>query len=262
MLGAAIDSTLVCRYNDLDDVASTLAAHSGEVAAVIVEPIAHNSPSILPRDGFLEGLRELCDEHGALLIFDEVITGFRHHVGGYQAICGVLPDLTAMGKALGNGYPIAAVGGRRALMENFNTTPHGQVHYGGTYSGNSVGAAAALATIEVMEREPVHEHVFRLGEQMRSGLREIVTELGITAHVSGYGSIYVLSFMEGPLESYDDALRNDAELQVRYRKELIGRGVFEMPESSGRNHISHAHTASDVARTLEIARDALKAIKP
>src|SRR5918994_5440500 len=122
MLEAAIDATLVCRYNDLDDVRETLERHGEEVAAIVIEPIAHNSPGLRPRPGFLEGLRELCDASGALLIFDEVITGFRHHLGGYQAICGVLPDLTTLGKAIANGFPLAAVGGRREYMERFNTT--------------------------------------------------------------------------------------------------------------------------------------------
>src|SRR3954452_22413887 len=116
MLEAAIDATLVCRYNDLDDVRATLDRHGEDGAAIIVEPVAHNSPGLLPRPGFLEGLRELCDAAGALLIFDEVITGVRHHLGGYQAIAGVLPDITTMGKAIANGFPLAAIAGRRELM--------------------------------------------------------------------------------------------------------------------------------------------------
>src|SRR5919198_1954372 len=115
MLDAAIDATLVCRFNDLEDVEATLAEHTEQIAASIVEPIAHNSPGLLPRPGFLEGLRETCDAYGALLIYDEVITGFRHHIGGHQAISGVLPDLTTFGKAIANGYPLAAIGGRREL---------------------------------------------------------------------------------------------------------------------------------------------------
>src|SRR3954454_19998991 len=122
MLEAAIDSTLVCRYNDLEDVEAAFAAAPGEIAALIIEPIGHNSPGILPEPGFLEGLRAICDREGALLIFDEVITGFRHGLGGYQAICGVTPDLTTLGKAIANGFPIAAVAGRRELLERFNTT--------------------------------------------------------------------------------------------------------------------------------------------
>ncbi len=259
MLDSTIDATLVCRYNDLDDVRATLEAHAGEVAAVIVEPIAHNSPSILPHDGFLAGLRALCDEHGALLIFDEVITGLRHHIGGYQAICGVLPDLTTLGKALGNGYPVAAVAGRAEHLERFNTTATGDVAFAGTTNGCGVSLAAASVVMRTLEERNVHEHLFRLGERMREGLRRIAAEAGVPVVVSGYGSLYVMLFMEGPLDSYDDVLRNDHDLFVRYRRELVRRGVFEMPENIGRNHIGFSHTEDDIDRTLEVARDALRA---
>jgi glutamate-1-semialdehyde 2,1-aminomutase len=259
MLEAAIDATLVCRFNDLEDVERTVAANPDHVAAIIVEPIAHNSPGLLPRPGFLEGLRELCDREGVVLIFDEVITGFRHHLGGYQAIAGVTPDLTALGKAIANGFPLAAVAGRRELMERFNTTPGGDVHFGGTYNGNAVAVEAGLATIEQLETHPVHEHVFGLGERMRTGLRRIADDASIPAVVGGFGSLFVLCFMEGPLETYDDVLRNDARLFGRYRRELIARGVFEMPESLGRSHISWSHTTDDIDRSLEAAEDALRA---
>jgi glutamate-1-semialdehyde 2,1-aminomutase len=258
MLAAAVDATEVCRFNDLDDVRATLEANEEQVAAIIVEPIGHNSPGLIPDPGFLEGLRALADEHGSLLIFDEVITGFRHHLGGYQAICGVMPDLTALGKAIANGFPIAAVAGRREHMERFNTTRTGDVHFGGTYNGNAVGVEAALATIERLERGDVHERVFRLGARMRDGLQAIADEAGVPAVVGGYGSLFVLCFMEGPLRSYEDVLRNDGALFGRYRRALVARGVFEMPESLGRSHISAAHTDDDVDRSLEIARDALR----
>jgi glutamate-1-semialdehyde 2,1-aminomutase len=257
MLPAAVDATLVCRYNDLGDTRATLEAHADEVAAIVVEPIAHNSPSILPDADFLAGLRRLCDEHGALLIFDEVITGIRHHVGGYQAICGVMPDLTCMGKALGNGYPVAAVLGPAEHLERFNTTATGDVTFAGTTNGSGVAMAAAAATLAELESGALHEHVFALGERMRDGLRQIAEEIGVPVVVSGYGSLYVMLFMEGPLHSYDDVQRNDHELFVAYRKELVRRGVFEMPENIGRNHISCAHSASDVDRSLEIASEAL-----
>jgi glutamate-1-semialdehyde 2,1-aminomutase len=259
MLDAAVDATLVCRFNDLDDVRAAFAANPERIAAVIAEPIAHNSPGIMPADGFLEGLRALCDEHGALLIFDEVITGFRHGIGGYQAIAGVTPDLTTLGKALGNGFPVAVVAGRREHLERFTTTADGDVHYGGTYNGNAVAVAAALAVIERLEDGAVHEHIFRLGERMRTGLREIAARAGVPAVVSGYGSLFVLCFMEGPLRSYEDVLRNDTALFGRYRRELVARGVFEMPENLGRSHISAAHTDQDVDRALEAAEQALAA---
>jgi glutamate-1-semialdehyde 2,1-aminomutase len=259
MLDAAVDATLVCRYNDLGDVRATLERHAEDVAAVIVEPIAHNSPGLLPHDGFLQGLRDLCDEAGALLIFDEVITGFRHHLGGVQAIAGVLPDLTTLGKAIANGFPLAAIGGRREYLERFTTTADGDVHFGGTYNGNAAAVEAGLATIEQLEDGRVHERVFALGERMRRGLTEIAARAGVPAVVGGYGSLFVLCFMEGPLDSYDDVLRNDDELFRRYRRELIERGVFEMPESLGRSHIGAAHTADDIDRSLEAAEASLHA---
>ncbi len=262
MLDAAVDSTLVCRFNDLDDVATAFKARGEQIAAVVLEPVLHNAPSILPKPGFLERLRSICDEWGALLIFDEVITGFRHHIGGYQTIAGVVPDITTMGKAMANGYPIAAFGGRREIMMRFTTVPGGDVFYGGTYNGNQAGVAAALATLDELEQRNVYEHIFALGERMRTGLCEISKRSSIPTAVSGYGSLYVLNFLEGDgrFASYDDAVLNDKDLQVRYRQELIRRGVFEMPENSGRNHISFSHTTEDIDRTLEIAEEALAAV--
>jgi len=258
MLEAAIDNTLVCRFNDLDDVRATFAAHAGEIAALIVEPVAHNAPTILPEPGFLAGLRRVCDEHGALLIFDEVITGFRHALGGYQSVAGVRPDLTTLGKAMANGYAVAALGGRRELMQRFTTTVHGDVLFGGTYNANAVGVAAALATIGILEDPRVHAHLFALGERMRAGLAAITREVGVPAHVSGYGSVFVLLFMDGPLRSYEDCLRNDVSLFLEYRRQLRARGVFEMPENVGRSHVMWRHTEADVDRTLELAADALR----
>ncbi|MEN3283512.1 MAG: glutamate-semialdehyde -aminomutase, partial [Solirubrobacteraceae bacterium] len=259
MLDAAIDATLVCRFNDLEDVEQTLAANPEQIAAIVVEPVAHNSPGLLPRPGFLEGLRQLCDREGVLLIFDEVITGFRHHIGGYQAICGVMPDVTTLGKAIANGFPLAAIAGRRRHMERYNTHPQGDVHFGGTFNGNSAAVEAGLATIEQLEDGSVHARLFALGERMRDGLREIADRAGIPAVVGGFGSLFVLCFMEGPLETYDDVLRNDTELFMRYRRELVARGVFEMPESLGRSHISASHTEDDVDRSLAAAEEALAA---
>ena len=259
LLDAAVDNTLVAGFNDLEAVEALFEGEAEQLAAVIVEPIAHNAASILPRPGFLEGLRSLCTRHGALLIFDEVITGFRHHLGGYQAISAVTPDLTTMAKALGNGFPVAAIGGPRELMERFNTSEHGDVWFAGTYNGNVPGVAAALASIEVLEREHVHEHVFRLGERMRTGLREVAARAAIPATVTGYGSVFVLCFMDGPVSSYEDLVRNDAELFVTYRRELARRGVFEMPENLGRSHLMYSHTDADVDRALEAAEGALSA---
>lgn len=260
MLPASIDNTLVCRFNDLDDVRRTISENKDEIATIILEPIPHNVGCILPKQEFLEGLRRLCDEEGIILTFDEVITGFRHAIGGYQAIAGVTPDLTTMGKAMANGFPVAAIGGRRDLMERFNTREGGDVFFAGTYNGHSSGLAAALASIETLENENVHEHIFMLGERMRTGLAQIVQRHGYPCTVAGFGSVYTLYFMEtDSIENFGDLLANDAGLYVRYRQELIKRGVFEIAKNLKRNHISYSHSVEDVDWTLERSEEALEA---
>jgi glutamate-1-semialdehyde 2,1-aminomutase len=260
-LPAALAETLVARYNDLDSVDALLADPENDIAGIIVEPIAHNPPSLIPLPGFLEGLRERCTDHGAVLIFDEVITGFRHGLGGYQAICGVTPDVTTFAKAMGNGLPVAAVAGARQIMERFNTRSDGDVFYSGTYNGNAASVAAALATIEALEDGEVYERIYDLGERMRDGLRSIADELGVPAVVSGYGSLYVLLFMDGPLVSNDDVVRNDASLWLRFKHEMLARGILEMPAVNAlRSHVSAAHSAADIDLTLEAARDSLSAV--
>lgn len=258
ILPEVLEHTLVCAFNNLNEVETTLAGHRGQVAAIILEPIPHNIGCVLPKPGFLEGLRELATAHGTVLIFDEVITGFRHHLGGYQAICGVTPDLTTLGKAMANGFPMAALCGKAEIMDRFSTRPGGDTFFAGTYNGNAVGCAAALATIEILEREPVHPHVFRLGDRLRKGLREIHERLGVRATVAGFGSVFLTYFLEGPIENYSDLLRNDAERFVEYRRRLIERGIFKMPMNLKRNHVSYAHTDVHVDRTLEAVEEVLK----
>jgi len=258
MLPEAIENTLVCEFNNLDDVEKTFAAHRGQIAAIIVEPIAHNMGSVMPAPGFLEGLRAMTRANGAVLIFDEVITGFRHHLGGYQVIAGVTPDLTTLGKAMGNGFPIAAVCGKKEIMERYSTFAGGDTYFAGTFNGNAVGCAAALATMEVLENEPVHQHLFRLGDRMRAGLREIHSRLGVRATVAGFGSIFLTYFLDGKIGNYSDLLQNDAERFVEYRRRLIDRGIFKMPINLKRSHLSYAHTDTHVDKTLEACEDVLK----
>ncbi len=257
-LPEVIDATIVCRFNDADEVERALREH--DVAAIILEPIPHNIGAVLPASGFLERLRELATAHGTVLIFDEVVTGFRHGLGGYQAVAGVTPDLTTLGKAMGNGWPISALGGKAELMELFSTTPGRPAFFAGTFNGHPPTAAAALATIEKLEREPVHEHVFRLGERTRLGLRDLYARLGVPALVTGFGSIFVTYFLEGPVTSYDDLLRNDVELFVGYRRELMEHGIFELPLNLKRSHFSYAHTDEDVARLLDATEQSVAAV--
>ena len=258
MLPEALENTLVCKFNDLDDVERTLSEHRREVAAIILEPIPHNIGCVMPGPGFLEGLREISSRHGAVLIFDEVITGFRHHLGGYQAICGVTPDLTTLGKAMANGFPMAALCGKAEIMDRFTTRPGGDTFFAGTYNGNAVGCAAALASIEILERQPVHEHIFRLGERLRQGLREIHQRLGIRATVAGFGSVFLTYFLDRLPQNYSDLLANDAERFVEYRRRLIDRGIYKIPLNLKRNHVSFSHTDAHVDRTLEACEDVLK----
>jgi glutamate-1-semialdehyde 2,1-aminomutase len=255
---AVTGQTRVVGFNDLAATESQL--RQRDIAALIVEPIAHNAPSLCPQPGFLEGLRTLCDRYGTVLIFDEVITGFRHALGGYQAIAGVTPDLTTLAKAMGGGLHIGALVGRRELMEHFNTRLDGDVFYSGTCNGNSVAVAAALATIAVLESEPVHEHIFALGERMRDGLRELVARHDLEACVCGFGSVYVLVFAAPPMVSSSDALRNDRARFLAFKAELLARGVFEMPAVNAlRSHISYAHTAEHIDQALTAADAALAA---
>jgi len=258
ILPEALENTLVCAFNHAGEVEATLAAHEEQVAAVILEPIPHNIGCVLPSAEFLRDLRTLCSAHGVVLIFDEVITGFRHGLGGYQKVCGITPDLTTLGKSMANGFPMAAVCGKAEIMDRFNTRTGGDTFFAGTYNGNAVGCAAALATIEVLEREPVHAHVFRLGERLRAGLQEIHQRLGTRATVAGFGSVFLSYFMEGPIRSYTDLLRNGAERFVEYRRRLIGRGIFKMPMNLKRNHVSYAHTDAHVDCTLQACEDVLK----
>lgn len=258
MLEEAVDSTLVCRLNDLDDVESTCNKHKGEIAAIVVEPLAHNIGCVMLEDEFLQGLRQVADEHGIVLVFDEVVTGFRVGLGGYQAICGVKPDLTTLGKAIANGYPIAALAGRRDIMERFNTCPEGDVFFAGTYNAHPAATAAALATMEVLENPEVYKHIFDLGARMRTGLQEIIDRLSLQATVVGYGSVFLIYWGTGPFNNYEDLLHLDAERFLTFRRGMIERGFFFVPMHLKRALFSHAHTEADMYRTLEAAEDTLK----
>jgi glutamate-1-semialdehyde 2,1-aminomutase len=257
ILPETLDATIVLPFNDAYAVEQAL--REFDVAALIVEAIPHNIGCVLPKPDFFPRLRELCTQTGTVFIMDEVVTGFRHALGGYQSLLGVVPDLTVLGKAMGNGYPIAAIGGREDLMDLFSTTPGHPVFFGGTYNGHPAMVAAALATIDKLEREPVHDHIFRLGEQTRAGLIDVYRELGVPAIVTGFGSIFVSYFMTGAIDSYADLVRNDADLFVRYRRRLIERHhIFEMPINLKRSQFSYAHRAEHVGQLLEATRTALR----
>jgi glutamate-1-semialdehyde-2,1-aminomutase len=261
ILDEALDATVIAEFNDLDSVRELFERHPERIAAVILEPIPHNVGALVPDAAFLEGLRTLTSEQGALLIFDEVITGFRHALGGYQQVSGVRPDLTTFGKAMGNGYPIAGLAGPRALMERFSSAG-GDVLLAGTFNGNPVSSTAGIATITYLRDHPeFYERTHALGERVRTGLRGITAELGIPAVAAGFGGVFALYFTEGPVRGYRDLLRDNDEAYVAFHRRMTDRGFLMLPLALKRNHISAAHTEEDVDRTLEAARDVLRSIR-
>jgi glutamate-1-semialdehyde-2,1-aminomutase len=253
------DATLIAEYNDLSSLQRLYAENGDDIAAVIVEPIPHNVGALMPDPGYLEGLRRVTKDRGTVLIFDEVITGFRHAVGGWQSICGVMPDLTAFGKAMANGYPIAGLGGSRELMSEFGPAG-GSVLLAGTFTGHPAMAAAALETIRQLRDTDVLAHTARLGQRMRDGLTEIVDELGIQGIVSGYGSVFCLYFIDGEVHGYRDLMRDDDAKYVAYHRGMVERGFLMLPMALKRNHVSGAHSDADIDLALEASRDVLKVV--
>ena len=261
ILPEALDATLIAEFNDLDSVRALYDAHPDRIAAVIMEPIPHNVGALVPTREFVTGLRALTAEQGSLLIFDEVITGFRHAPGGYQQVCGVLPDLTTFGKAMGNGYPIAGLAGPRRLMEHFSSAG-GEVLLAGTFNGNPVSSTAAIATITYLREHPdFYERTHALGDRMRAGLTGICADLGIAATAAGFGGVFSLYFIQGPIRGYRDLLRNDHAAYVAFHRRMTDRGFLMLPLTLKRNHISAAHTEEDIDRTLDAARDVLRSIR-
>ncbi|MFF4774690.1 aspartate aminotransferase family protein [Microtetraspora fusca] len=259
ILPEVLDATLVLPFNDRDAVRAAFAEHGADIAAVILEPVPHNVGCLLPDQEFLVTLREECTRHGSVLVFDEVITGVRHGLGGWQEVAGIVPDLTTMGKAIANGYPIGAIGGRADLMDMFSSRPGAPVFFAGTYNGHPAVVAAALATLRKLHAEPVHEHVFRLGERVRTELPPVLASLGVPAVVTGYGSVFVTYFMDRLPHTYDDLLDNDTRMFVGYRRRMIDQGVFELPLNLKRSHFSYAHTDADVDRLIEVTEAAVRA---
>ena len=257
ILDPAIDATVIAEFNDLDSVRELFEKYPEQIAAIILEPIPHNVGALVPTQEFVEGLRALTLAQGAVLIFDEVITGFRHALGGYQQVCGVMPDLTTFGKGMANGVPIGGLTGRRDLMERFNHAG-GDVLLAGTFNGNPLSCAAAIATIDYLRSNPdFYTRTHSLGERMRTGLTEIVADLDIDATAAGFGGVFVLYFTAGPISGYRELLKNDMAAYVTFHRRMTDRGFLMLPLALKRNHISGAHTTEDVDRTLSAAHDVL-----
>ncbi len=242
--------TLTANYNDLNSVEALLKANPGQVAAVIVEPVAANMGVVPPQPGFLQGLRRLCDESGALLIFDEVITGFRLAPGGAQEYFGVRADLVTYGKIIGGGMPVGAYGGRRKLMEQ--VAPLGPVYQAGTLSGNPVAMAAGLAQLRILKSTPeIYENLDRRGAMLEKGLKHALS--GIPAQVNRVGSLLTVFFTEKPVTGYDAARSSDLEQFRRWYLGLLEQGIYAAPSQFEAMFLCNAHTDEEIERIIECA---------
>jgi len=250
--------TLNTPYNDLAGVENLFRQHAGKIAAIIVEPVAANMGVVEPAPGFLQSLREISKREGALLVFDEVITGFRMAYGGAQAVYGIDPDLTVMGKIIGGGLPVAAYGGKRRIMER--VSPLGPVYQAGTLSGNPLAMRAGLATLPKLEAPGFYEAVNRRTVRLAEGFRSALKETGVAGQVNVAGSLLTLFFCEQPVRDYDDAKKSDTKKFAKFFQEMLERGMFLPPSQYEALFVSAAHTDADIDRTIAAARESLAAL--
>jgi len=253
--GAAKD-TVVVPYNDLSAVREAFEENSEQVACVIVEPIAGNMGVVLPEPGFLEGLRSLCDEFGALLIFDEVITGFRVALGGAQELFGVTPDLTTLGKIIGGGFPVGAFGGRREIMEQL--APNGPVYQAGTLSGNPIAMAAGIATIKRLRQPGVYDDLARKGKRMSTGIAKAAAEAGIPVYGTQIGSMTCTFFTDKKVTDWASASTSDTERYAKYFRGMLDRGFWLAPSQFEACFASVALSDEEIDRFVAAAADVMR----
>lgn len=252
----------VVNYNDIESIRYVLKRYP--VACLIMEPILQNVGILKPQEGYLQAVRKLADEEGFLLIFDEVKTGFRHALGGYQSIVGVQPDLSSFGKAVANGYPMGVIAGKKEYMDYFiHPEKKKRVLIAGTYNAHPLTTAAAIATVEKLAdpKADVYGHVERLGATLEKGLTEIFTKKGRPFQVARQGSAYCVYFMDHvPVDFHDIANHHDFAFDKQYRERLISEGIFNFPTPIKQGSISYAHTEADIAETLEKTQKIVAAI--
>ncbi|MBN8728372.1 MAG: glutamate-1-semialdehyde 2,1-aminomutase [Xanthomonadales bacterium] len=253
---ATADLTLTLPYNDLAAAEALFAERGGDIACLILEPVAGNMNCIPPLPGFLEGLRALCTQHGALLIFDEVMTGFRVALGGAQAHYGVTPDLTTFGKIIGGGMPVGAYGGRRDIMQQ--VAPAGPVYQAGTLSGNPVAMAAGLAMLGLVETPGFHDELARRTRLLCDGLQAIADEAGVPFSTHRVGGMFGLFFTAERVSRYEQAVAADTARFNRFFHGMLGRGVYLAPSAFEAGFVSIAHDEAVIAATLEAARGAFR----
>jgi len=261
-LSAAVESTVVVPFNDPGAFETAMAEHGEDLAAVILEPIPHSVGCLRPTEAFLDALEAETDARDVPLVFDEVITAFRHSLRGAQGEFGVDPDLTCVAKAMGNGYPVAAVGGRADLLEQAGGDNETGVVISGTYSGHPTGLAAARETLRLLEEEDVQDHVTRLGRRYREGLGDLLDDHGIEGRVVGHRSIFSVQFGEtGEPRSYADVVGIDGDRFREYAAGMRERGHFFTPNPYKRHHLSLAHTDDHLESYLADADDVLAAVQ-
>ena len=254
---AAARDTLLARYNDLASVDAAFAQHAGQIAAVIVEPIAGNMGVVAPQADFLSGLRASCDRHGTLLIFDEVISGFRAAAGGAQQVFGIRPDLTCLGKIIGGGLPVGAYGGRAELMDQ--VAPAGPVYQAGTLSGNPLAMTAGLWSLEQLSPK-LYRHLAQLTATLASGLADAARRAKVPMQINAFGSTLTPFFTSHAVRDYESAITADTQAYGRFFHAMLDRGIYPPPSQFEAWFLSGAHTEGDVARTIKAAREAMQKV--
>src|SRR5687767_3733953 len=254
---AVAADTLIARYNDLASVDAVCRAHRGAVAAVIVEPIAGNMGVVAPADGFLDGLRALTAQHGALLIFDEVISGFRASAGGAQAIFGITPDLTCLGKIIGGGLPVGAYGGRADIMDM--VAPAGPVYQAGTLSGNPLAMTAGLWALKRLTPR-LYKDLARRGSMLASGFADAARNAGVALQVNAFGSVITPFFTSSPVRDYETAVNANTGAYATFFRAMLSRGIYPPPSQFEAWFLSAAHTDRHISQTIAAARAAMKEV--
>jgi glutamate-1-semialdehyde 2,1-aminomutase len=255
---AAAADTLLARYNDLASVEQVVERHRDQIAAIIVEPIAGNMGVVPPREGFLEGLRAICDRHGILLVFDEVISGFRAAAGGAQQVFRVRPDLTCLGKIIGGGLPVGAYGGRAELMEL--VAPVGPVYQAGTLSGNPLAMTAGLWSLTELSPK-LYRHLATLGAQLAAGLADAARGAGVALQVNAFGSLVTPFFTNAPVRDFQSAMKADTAAYGKFFHGMLARGVYAPPSQFEAWFLSGAHSEKDVEKTVRAAKGAMAELR-
>ncbi len=251
-------NTLTAPYNDLEAVKALFAENRDEIAGVILEPVVGNAGFITPDAGFLEGLREITQENGALLVFDEVMTGFRIAYGGAQEKFGVTPDLTTLGKIIGGGLPVGAYGGRRDIMSM--VAPAGPMYQAGTLSGNPLAMTAGIKTLELLQKPGTYEYLDQITKKLINGLLQVARETGHQVCGGQISGMFGMFFNAGPVHSYDDAKNSDTAKFGRYHRGMLERGIYLAPSQFEAGFTSIAHTEEDIEKTLAAARDVMSSL--